>query len=178
MRDVRSAPLFLRLGSRLRGPVGTKVGVMRRILVSNVTSSGAGVIPSILAGVEGHPIEDVQINDCYFEQIGGEITSNKAPDELAAAYPEPEMFGVVPATGLFARHLRNLEMSHVEVRTLAADKRAAIWMGDVEGARVFDLKLPKGAPNFDLRNVREFRCTGVSGVADMQLQKVEERKLI
>lgn len=177
MRDVRSAPIFLRLGSRLRGPAGTKTGVMRRILVSNVTSSGAGMIPSILAGVEGHPIEDVQINDCFFEQVGGGDLL-KEPEELASAYPEPEMFGVVPATGLFVRHLRNLELSHVEVRTLAADKRAAVWMGDVKGARLFDMKLPEGATNFDLRNVQEFRCTGVSGVVDMQLQNVEERKLI
>lgn len=174
MRDVYSAPLFLRLGSRLRGPNGTKTGVLRRILVSNVTSSGAGRIPSIIAGVPGHEIEDVQVNDCYFEQVGGgdAAMAARVPDELEKGYPEPEMFGDLPATGFFVRHARNLEMSHVEVRTIAADKRPAVWMRDVDGARVFDLRAPEGAARFDLRGVRDFRCD------ELMMKDVEERKVI
>jgi polygalacturonase len=175
MRDVRSAPLFLRLGSRLRGPKGIQTGIMRRILVSNITSWGAGMIPSILAGVAEHPIEDVQINDVFLEQVGGGDLV-KEPEELAGGYPEPEMFGALPATGLFARHVRNLEMSHVEVRTEAKDARAAIWMGDVQGARVFDLRAPEGAAKFDLRNVRDFRSSGDG--ADLMLKNVDERMVI
>jgi polygalacturonase len=37
MRDTRNAPLFLRLGSRLRGPAGIPVGTLKRVLISNVT---------------------------------------------------------------------------------------------------------------------------------------------
>ncbi|HEY1872007.1 MAG TPA: glycosyl hydrolase family 28-related protein, partial [Chitinophagaceae bacterium] len=36
MRDVVNDPIFLRLGSRMRGPAGTEVGKMRRIIISNV----------------------------------------------------------------------------------------------------------------------------------------------
>src|SRR5665213_905709 len=61
MRDIRSAPLFLRLGTRLRGPAGTKPGTMKRIILSNIVSSGSSMLPSILSGVPGFPIEDVKI---------------------------------------------------------------------------------------------------------------------
>src|ERR1019366_9415118 len=37
MRDIRSAPLFLRLGTRMRGPRDAKPGVMRRVIISNIT---------------------------------------------------------------------------------------------------------------------------------------------
>jgi len=37
MRDLRSAPLFLRLGTRMRGPKDAKPGVLRRVLLSNIT---------------------------------------------------------------------------------------------------------------------------------------------
>ena len=32
MRDIRNAPVFLRLGSRLRGPAGIPVGTLKRVL--------------------------------------------------------------------------------------------------------------------------------------------------
>ena len=38
MRDLVSAPIFMRLGARLRGPKeSTKVGTLKRILISNLT---------------------------------------------------------------------------------------------------------------------------------------------
>src|SRR6185437_635799 len=63
MRDVH-APFFLRLGARLRGPKPqTVVGSMKRILISNLVSSGAAQLPSIIAGVSDHPIQDLKISD-------------------------------------------------------------------------------------------------------------------
>src|SRR5580704_448593 len=51
MRDIRNAPLFLRLGQRMRGPAGVPVGRLKRVLISNVTSYGAiAELPSILSG--------------------------------------------------------------------------------------------------------------------------------
>src|SRR5665213_1294160 len=75
MRDIRSAPLFLRLGTRLRGPAGTKPGTMKRIILSNIVSSGSSMLPSILSGVPGFPIEDVKISDVFLEQAGGGSTA-------------------------------------------------------------------------------------------------------
>src|SRR6266566_1629463 len=38
MRDVQNAPIFLRLGSRMRGPAGTPVGKLRRVNISNIVA--------------------------------------------------------------------------------------------------------------------------------------------
>jgi polygalacturonase/predicted ester cyclase len=41
MRNVSNAPLFIRLGSRMRAPEGTAIGAIRRISISNVTAFDA-----------------------------------------------------------------------------------------------------------------------------------------
>jgi polygalacturonase len=178
MRDIRTAPLFLRLGSRMRGPKDAKVGVMRRIILSNIVSSGASLLPSILSGVPGHCIEDVKIDNLYLEQVGGGTAEQAAiqPEEREAAYPDPYMFGDLPACGLFARHVRNLELSNVEIATRSADARPAVWMKDVEGADFFRLRLPKGAgADFRLQQVKEFRSFASRQRPDLTLDSVDDQ---
>jgi polygalacturonase len=53
MRDIVSAPIFLRLGSRLRGPKeSTKTGTLKRVKISNVVSSNAASrLGCIISGV-------------------------------------------------------------------------------------------------------------------------------
>ena len=56
MRDLVSGPLFMRLGARLRGPKeSTKVGTLKRILISNLECYNAPQkISSILSGIPGY----------------------------------------------------------------------------------------------------------------------------
>ncbi len=180
MRDIRSAPLFLRLGTRMRGPSDAKPGVLRRVILSDITSSRASQLPSILSGVPGHPIEDIKISDIFLEQVGGGSAQMAAldPEERESAYPEPDMFGKLPATGFFLRHVHNLEMSNVEVATRAADARPAFWLKDVVGADFFRLRVPQGAaPAFDLRLVKEFRSFGSRQLVDATLESADRRKI-
>ncbi len=180
MRDIRSAPLFLRLGTRMRGPRDAKPGVMRRVILSNITSSGASPLPSILSGVPGHAIEDIKISNVFLEQAGGGSAAMAAlePEEREAAYPDPHMFGDLPASGFFMRHVDNLEMTNVEIATRAADARPAFWLKDVVGADFFRVRVPLGAaPAFDLRQVREFRSFGSRQLADLTLDSVDQRRV-
>lgn len=177
MRDLRSAPFFLRLGTRMRGPKELRPGVLRRVVISNVTCHSAARMPAILAGVEGHALQDVTLRDVYLEQAGtgtAELAARE-PEEQAAAYPEPEMFGELPATGVFARHVRNLNVDHVEVAVREADARPAFWLKDVEGVEFFRVKTPKGAAGFDLRSVRGFRSWG--GTEDVRLESAERKTI-
>jgi polygalacturonase len=168
MRGCTSAPLFLRLGRRMRGPKDAPVGVLRRVLISNITSSGASHLPSILAGVEGHPVEDIKISEVYLGQVGGgdATMAGLNPPAEEPKYPEPGMFGALPASGFFIRHARNVEMSHVEVTTERPDARPAFWMQDVDGFDGSFLKLPGGAPYFRLDAVQGFRTFGSRVVPD------------
>jgi hypothetical protein len=87
------------------------------------------------------------------------------------------MFGDLPATGLFARHVRNLELTNVEIAVLVPDARPALWLRDIEGADCFRVRVPQGAPAFDLREVKEFRSFGSRRLADISLDNVESRKI-
>ena len=39
MRDIVTAPIFLRLGARMRGPANVPIGKLRRVLISNIVAS-------------------------------------------------------------------------------------------------------------------------------------------
>ncbi len=72
MRDVTSAPLFLRLGNRGRGPGAPSPGRLRGIRISNVVAEGADPrYASIVAGIPGHPVEDVQLSNVRIVYRGG-----------------------------------------------------------------------------------------------------------
>ena len=73
MRDLVSGPVFMRLGSRLRGPKeSTKVGTIKRILISNLECYNAAMkVSSILSGIPGYAIEDVKFSNIYVETAGG-----------------------------------------------------------------------------------------------------------
>ena len=60
--------------------------------------------------------------------------------ELEKSYPEPKMFGQMPSQGFFIRHVRNIEMSNVEISSMQADARPAFILDDVQGARFFRVR--------------------------------------
>jgi len=41
MRDIMSAPIFLRLGNRMRAPEGRPIGTLKRVIISNIVCSGS-----------------------------------------------------------------------------------------------------------------------------------------
>jgi polygalacturonase len=179
MRNVTQSPLFLFLGSRMRGPKDAQIGTLRRVLLSNIVSSHAGQLPSLLVGIADHPIEDVKISDVYLHQQGGAAAAMAAlqPPLKDRGYPDPAMFGDLPATGFYLRHVRNVEMSNVEVATEAADARAAFCLQDVDGADFFRVRVPRDATAFDLRAAQNFRSFGSLSVPDTRLGVAENRTL-
>jgi polygalacturonase len=181
MRNTVGSPIFIRLGSRMRGPKDAKVGYIRRLLINNIASSGGTILPAIISGIPNYPIEDVKISNVYLHQIGGAGAELAAlqPPENEAKYPDPEMFGDIPATGFFLRHIRNLEITNVEIATENPDPRAAFWLKAVEGADFFRVRVPRhsAAPAFDLQQVTDFRHFGSQFVADLRSDRIETQKL-
>ena len=176
MRGTLHCPLFLRLGRRMRGPVGVPVGTLKRILISNITSYSASALPSIIAGVRDHPVEDIKISDVILHQVGGgsrELADGRPPDQ-EEAYPEPTMFGELPAIGFFIRHARNVEMSNVEIQTASADARPAFWLQDVVGADFFRMSLPPGRA-YALDRVTKFRSFGCRSMSDVSFDDEQSR---
>jgi len=86
------------------------------------------------------------------------------------------MFGMLPATGFFVRHVRNLALGNVEIATAKADARPAIWAEDVDGLDCFRLRIPRGSTAFSLRHVRDFRNFGGQGSRDISEAVVNSAK--
>jgi polygalacturonase len=182
MRDMFSGPIFLRLGARLRGPKQTtKVGTLKRVLISNLDCYNAPLNHcSILSGIPGYAIEDVKLTNIYIETVGGGTAerSKIEPPEQESEYPEPSMFGPVPASGFFLRHIRNVEMSHVEIANTTPDARPAFYLTDVERADFFAVTAPRGRDGaFALHGVKDLRIGWSRAAADTTLASVDNKLL-
>ena len=180
MRDLASGPLFMRLGSRLRGPKDTtKVGTLKRILVNNLTCYNAPMrVSSILSGIPGYSIEDVKLSNIYVETAGGAAAeaAQIQVQERENGYPEPSMFGQMPASGFFLRHIRNLEMSHVEIANSTPDARPAFHLAGVERADFFAITAPRAADGaFALHDVKDLRIGWSRAAADTTLDTADNK---
>ena len=158
MRDVSNAPIFLRLGARIRAPEGTPVGSIKRINISNVVAYNADPrYGSIISGIPGHDIEDVRLSGIRLVYRGGltlDQVAKQQPDlvntfffrasggvpprepydtpEREKEYPEPSMFGMIPAYGFYIRHAKGVELHDIDVSFLK-DRRPAFVLDSVEG---------------------------------------------
>jgi polygalacturonase len=182
MRDMYTGPIFMRLGSRLRGPKETsKVGTMKRILISNLECFNATKRQaSILSGIPGYAIEDVKLSNIYFESAGGGTAEDaKAqPTEQVDNYPDPGRFGVTPSSGFYLRHMKNLEMSHVEIANATPDVRPAFYLSGIERADFFAITAPRGADGaFSLHDVKDLRIGWSRAAADTVLPSVDNKML-
>lgn len=182
MRDLVSGPVFMRLGARLRGPKeSTKAGTLKRVLIDNLTCYNAPQkVSSILSGIPGYAIEDVKFSNIYVETVGG-ATAEAAqiqPPELEDKYPEPGMFGAMPASGFFLRHVKNVEMSHIEIANSTPDARPAFYLTSVERADFFAVTAPRGANGaFALHGVKDFRIGWSRAAADATLPEADGKTL-
>ena len=122
-----SVPLFMRLGNRARpfekGGPKPAIGSFRNVTVSNVIASGASKIGCSITGLPGHPIENVSLSNLNFTFDGGgtEADASRQVPELPEKYPECTMFGVLPAYGLYCRHVKDLRARDVQLRTVGAE---------------------------------------------------------
>jgi polygalacturonase len=184
MRNVFEAPIFMRLGARMRGPAGVPIGGMRRVILSNITCISAANSPrigSILAGISGHPIEDVRISDMIVVHTGGGTKSDaqRAVPEKEKDYPEPNMFGTTPAHGFFVRHVRGLGMQGIKIEHSSDDARPVFVLDDVEGAEFERIKAATdtGVPTFSLNQVRDFSVVRSKPVADTEIEVVGKKEM-
>ena len=123
-----------------------------------MSHDSAAKTASIFSGIPGNAIEDVKLSNCFFGHKGeypAEAMGRVVP-EMVDGYPELSKFGATPSNGFFIRHLRHLEMAHVEIAPEKPDARPAFWLEDVERADFFAVTAP-GEPNFALRKVKDLR---------------------
>jgi polygalacturonase len=182
MRDVTTGPLFLRVGNRGRSPGDPSPGRMRRIAISNVVASGVDPrYPALVAGLAGHPVEDVDLANIHLLYRGGGTREEAArePPENETAYPEPSMFGALPAYGFYLRHARNVTLRDVEVGFEGEDLRPALVLHDVADVHFDHVRgrLAPGVPFALLRDVRGLSGHDSPGLPPTRRERVEKEEL-
>ena len=181
MRDIGNAPIFIRLGERLRGPNHPPIGAARRINISNIVAYNVASDHGILIlGTTNHPIEDVRLSNIHIVYSGGgtkEQAARDVPENESQFYPEPSRFGTISSWGMFARHVKDLEVSNLEISYMTNDFRPAFILDDVKGAEFRFIKAQKAvdAPTFQLKNVEGFNVFQSSPVADTKIERVDQR---
>lgn len=163
MRDIVNAPVFLRLGARMRSPKGTPGGRMSRITISNLNVYNADSRYScIISGIPDFCIEDISLNNIRILFKGGGTAEDAKldPPENEALYPEPWMFGTIPASGFFIRHARNVELNNVSIDFMDTDYRPSLWLNNVDGCRLFNYrsKVAKDIEPYILKDVKNFKA--------------------
>lgn len=143
MMEVAQYPIYITLGQRNRGPEGTPIGKVRNILISNVVASGIEPMSGIqITGLPGSDVEDVRLENIRLSFTGGGTKENAArvPPELDKGYPEPGKIGVMPAYGVFARHVSGLELANLRLSFEKEDLRPAMACFDVDGLEIDNFK--------------------------------------
>ena len=148
MMDVPDYAIYITTGKRNRTPGLTTSSRGRNILISNVIADGVGKMSGIqILGLPEQPVEGVRIENVRLTSNGGGTAEDAArsPKELGAGYPEPRGLGTLPAYGVFARHVKGLELANITVNFRTNDLRSAAVFADIQGLEIDNFK-PQVAP--------------------------------
>jgi len=151
--DGITVPISMRLGARLKtfraGDQPKPPGVLRDITIKNVYATRAQRIGMLINGIPGHPVENLVLENIDLALTGGgtaEDAQLQLP-EKESAYPEWNMFGkVLPAYGLYLRHVRGVTFKNVRTSVAAPDARPEKIFIDVEGVSPADQAISTASP--------------------------------
>jgi hypothetical protein len=113
-------PIFIRLAERS----GT-VGFLKDVLIENIRAFKTNypdknksvnlVTPSMctITGIPQARLRNIRIKNCYIEMPGGVEKITYSPQEKVKDYPQCNMFGTVPAYGIYVRHADNVILENV-----------------------------------------------------------------
>ncbi|MDX9907794.1 MAG: glycosyl hydrolase family 28 protein, partial [Bacteroidales bacterium] len=163
MEGVR-APIFIRLANRGGGEQKVAVpvpGSLKDIIISNVVAYGAS-IPSSVTAIPGSYVENVKLQGITIRTRGGGTRemANVVPDEKIKSYPEAKMWGDLPASGFYIRHVKGLQIADVSIDVEENDRRPLVKFDDVVGLYVHNLQTNetcRGSSVLDFVNVKDVR---------------------
>ncbi len=142
-------PLFIRLGNRARpyreGLDKPSPGSLENISIQNIVAKNVGKTGCSVTGIEGFPVRDVSIHNVTLELPGGvgEEGSDREVPELEDQYPEATMFGLLPASILYMRHVEQINLSGLNISFREPDERYHLVADDVVGLEYSGIHMMK-----------------------------------
>ncbi len=156
MTNVRT-PLFIRLGHRGGNSARTRQveprvpGSIENVVIRKVTAEHA-LFESSITGLPGHPVQNVTLSDIKLTYEGGgepDWVTDDVPDKaLMAKYPEAQMFGRLPAYGLYVRHVEGLRITNAAFRCLGEDARPALICDDARKVELDTVSIAAAPAHF------------------------------
>ncbi|MGE5520744.1 MAG: glycoside hydrolase family 28 protein [Candidatus Dadabacteria bacterium] len=182
MRDILNAPIFIRLGARMRGPDTIPVGQCRRIIIQNIVAWNVNARQgALISGLPGHDIEDLQLSNIkiYYKGGGLKDSVNRVVPEYEKAYPEPGTWRILPSYGFYIRHVKNLKMHDIQTFFASAEARPPFILDDVKGAILYDIQAQKApeSPVFIIKNSKDINIEKVLGTKNIQLATTENKRV-
>jgi polygalacturonase len=135
MERVR-APLFIRMGDRRSSGENARHG-LRNVNLRDVQAADA-LMASCITGLPGVDVQNISLS--HFQ--AGNVLPRKAEwvgrsiPEKPDGYPEVWMFGMLPASGFYARHVRGMQLESVDLSATASEARPTLILEDVSNARI------------------------------------------
>jgi hypothetical protein len=157
MRRVR-APICIRRGTRHTDHIMPQNG-LRGIVIDGLHATDA-ILTSSITGLPGMYVEDVRLSDIRIATImpgKPEWVAHPVP-EVPGDYPQSRMFGWLPASGLYARHVHGLSMRNISFSAPAEEWRPTLLFDDVQGLRCSGLQSSpavNGEPMFQMEDVND-----------------------
>lgn len=160
-------PIYVRLANRARkhtkdaptpGP-----GQIKNVRISDITAYNTGNFSSSITGVPDASIENISLSNITFVNTGGlkkddYLAHPSEVKEDVKGYPQPTVWGNLPSYGFFIRHVENISLTNIELRSQEPDVRAPIIGVDIEELVLRDLILDKKNPEASilLKDVKRY----------------------
>jgi polygalacturonase len=135
------SPIFILLGDRGTTPIGSphKIGTINGVTFQNVTGDNmkynwASPISGLLT-VDGHryPLQNLTFDHVHITNKGGLGSVPADPPEYMGQYPDPNLWGNMPAFGYFIRHADGVTFTSSVTDVSPADARKWLEQRDVTG---------------------------------------------
>ena len=142
MSNVQT-PIFIRLGDRRR-TVTNHISTIKNISISNIIAETESKVACSITGVPGGIVENVDIRNVKLKIQGGGTQENidEIVPEQIQSYPENRMFGVVlPASGFYVRHAKNVYFENIQIETKTDDVRPMFYFDDVTGYEILNSRM-------------------------------------
>jgi Glycosyl hydrolases family 28 len=132
-------PIFIRLGNRSQPHDYPQRG-LRGVMIENIHASEA-LLASSITGLKGSEVQDVTLSNIRIDNVLPSRSDwpRRIVSEQENKYPEARMFGMLPASGLYVRHVRDLRLKDISFRSTASENRPTIIFDDVKNARISGL---------------------------------------
>jgi polygalacturonase len=161
MEGVRT-PVFIRLANRGAGEQKVAVpvpGTLKDVIISNIIAYGASTASSI-SSIPGSYVENLILKGILIRTRGGgdKELAQKEMNEKINSYPEGTMWGSMPVSGFYVRHVKGLQMIDIKIIVEENDMRPLIKFDDVEDLYINNLKTNEnlnGECILDFNNVKK-----------------------